>query len=206
MAGALTTQDTNTYDKLQFLKPERAQEGLVSGGGSMSSTLPDESMEVDSFIKSLADPQPKTEPEYSSIIAVKDTPGKELYNPNINYILPGTASTVSPGEVVAGGVGGQQPQCQGASCSGVVGVVGVGDEATTGRTGLAEGEQGGLLHVEGAGGVGDGGGEQPALVKARWLVLKHPLDGVSPGFKKSRKRSTNDGKVQSSISNTSGGP
>ena len=58
--------------------------------------------------------------------------------------------------------------------------------------------------MEGAGG-GDGGGEQPALVKARWLVLKHPLDGVSPGFKKSRKRSTNDGKVQSSIMNTSGG-
>ena len=202
MAGALTMQDTNTYDKLQFLKPERAQEGLVSGGGSMSSTLPDESMEVDSLIKSLADPQPKQEPEYSSIIAVKDTPGKELHNPYINYILPGTASTVSPGEVVAGGVGGQQPQCQGASCSGVVGV---GDEATTGRTGLAEGKQGGLLHVEGAGGVGDGGGEQPALVKARWLVLKHPLDGVSPGFKKSRKRSTNDRTVQSSIMNTSGG-
>ena len=89
----------------------------------------------------------------------------------------------------------------GVSCSGVDGVVGVGDEATTGRTGLAEGKQGGLLHSEGAGGVGDVGDEQPALVKARWLVLKHPLDGVSPGFKKSRKRRTNDGMVQSSVLN-----
>ena len=194
LAGAMT------YDKLQFVKPERAQEGLVSGGGSRSSTLPEESMEVDS-LKSLADPQPKQEPENRSITAVKDTPGKKLLNLNINYILPGTARTASPGEVVAGGVGGQQPQCKGASCSRVV-----GDEATTGRTGLAEGEQGGLLYVEGAGGVCDGGGEQPALVKARWLVLKHPLYGVSPGFKKSRKRRRNDGMLQSSIINTSGGP
>ena len=88
----------------------------------------------------------------------------------------------------------------------VVGVV--GDEATICRTDLAaEGGQGSLLHLEGAGGhcVGDGGGGQPALVEARCLVLKYPLDGVTPGFKKSRKRRRNYGLVQSSIINTSGG-
>ena len=107
--------------------------------------------------------------------------------------------------MVAGGVGSLHVQCQGASCGGVV-----GEEATTmsGRTGSAEGEHGGLLDVvEGADGhrVGGGEGVQPALVEARCLVLKHPLDGVSPGFKKSRKRRRNDGMLQSSIINTSGG-
>ena len=57
--------------------------------------------------------------------------------------------------MVAGGVGSLHVQCQGASCGGVV-----GEEATTmsGRTGLADGEHEGLLHVEGAEGhsVGDG--------------------------------------------------
>ena len=93
-----------------------------------------------------------------------------------------------------------------ASCCGVV-----GEEATTmsGRTGIAEGEHGGLLDVlvvvEGAEGHSDGEGVQPAVVEARCMVLKHPLDGVSPGFKKSRKKRRNDGMMQSSIINTSGG-
>ena len=86
MAGAM-----DTYDKFQYLKPERAQEGVFSGG------LPDESMKVYSLDKSLADPQPKQEPEpepvieNSSVIAVNDTPGKEIQNPNFNYILTGPA-------------------------------------------------------------------------------------------------------------------
>ena len=84
---------------------------------------------------------------------------------------------------MAGGVGSLHVQCQWASCGGVV-----GEEATTmsGRTGLAEGEHEDLLYVEGAEGhsVGDGEGVQPALVESRCLVQKHPLDGVSPGFRK----------------------
>ena len=108
MAGAM-----EAYDKFKYLKPERAQEGVFSGGGNRSSPLPDESKEVDSLDKSLADPQPKQEPEpgprieNSSVIAVKDTPGKEIQNPNLNYIWTGPACTEGrvspgPGEVVAG--------------------------------------------------------------------------------------------------------
>ena len=78
----------------------------------------------------------------------------------------------------------------------------------SGRTGLAEGEHEDLLYVEGAEGhsVGDGEGVQPALVESRCLVQKHPLDGVSPAFRKSIKRRRNNGMLQSSMINTSGGP
>ena len=39
------------YNKFKYLKPERAQEGVFSGGGNRSSPLPDESKDVDSCLQ-----------------------------------------------------------------------------------------------------------------------------------------------------------
>ena len=41
--------------------------------------------------------------ENNNVIAVMDTPGKEILNPYFNYILTCTGGGVGPGEVVAVG-------------------------------------------------------------------------------------------------------
>ena len=75
----------------------------------------------------------------------------------------------------------------------------------SGRTGSNEDEHEGLpLHVEGAGGDCDGGG-QPRIVGTRNWVLKYPEEGISPGYKRSRK-SRKDGLMQTSLLISGGVP
>ena len=90
--------------------------------------------------------------------------------------------------------GGHHGQSQGGSCGGVVGDVAI----------AGDGQEGLLLHlhVEGAGECVGGG--QPTVDGTRHLVLKHPEDGVKPGFRKSRKK-RKDGMMQTSLVNSSGG-
>ena len=107
---------------------------------------------MDSLHKNLADPQPNQEFEPgSSSNAVKDTPGKNILKPFINYVLPGPACKRDgdcPEEVVAVGDDGQHAPCQRVVCGRVD-----GDEAIAmyGRTGSNEdGHEDLPLHVEGA--------------------------------------------------------
>ena len=95
---------------------------------------------------------------------------------------------------MAVGVGGHHGQSQAVSCGEVVGDVAI----------AGDGQEGLLLHlhVEGAGECVGGG--QPTVGGTRHLVLKHPEDGVKPGFRKSRKK-RKDGMMQTSLVNSSGG-